>query len=68
MMEKFVRVSDIGKEHAPVYTAEQIADSYRGVGEWLPWGQNVVCGKCHSISRDGGKFCKYCGARMENGR
>lgn len=68
MMEKFVRVSDIGKEHAPVYTAEQIADSYRGVGEWHDWGNNVMCGNCSAISRDRNRFCKYCGARMENGR
>lgn len=68
MMEKFVRVSDIGKEHAPVYTAEQIADNVRGVGCWLWNGANFVCSNCNCGSRENRRFCKYCGARMENGR
>ena len=67
-MEKFVRVSDIGKEHAQVYTAEQIADSYRGVGAWHSYGYNVVCSNCSCIASAPSRFCKYCGARMENGR
>lgn len=63
MMEKFVRVSDIGKEHAPVYTAEQIADSYRGVGEWVKVGDKDYCPNCGCASREPKRFCAYCGAR-----
>ena len=65
-MEKYVRVSAMNKEHPTVYTAEEIADSVRGVGEWVWDGSRYNCPICGCGSKDGGRFCKFCGARMEN--
>lgn len=62
-MEKFIRVSDINKDHAPVYTAEEIADMYRGVGTWVQVGDKWACTECGCGSRDPKRFCGYCGAR-----
>ena len=62
-MEKFIRVSDINKDHAPVYTAEEIADSYRGVGSWVWNGDVFLCTSCGCGSKDDKRFCKYCGSR-----
>lgn len=65
MMEKFVRVSDIGKDRPTVYTAEEIADVFRGVGVWVKVGDKYVCNNCGCGSRDPKKFCGYCGSRNE---
>lgn len=65
-MEKFIRVSDINKDHAPIFTAEEIADRTRGVGVWVENGGKVICSNCGCGSRERSEFCKYCGAR--NGR
>ena len=65
-MEKFIRVSDINKDHAPVYTAEEIANSFRGVGVWVKNGDKWDCGHCGCTSRDRSEFCKFCGSL--NGR
>jgi hypothetical protein len=63
MMEKYVRVSDIGKDKPAVYTAEEIADSVRGAGKWEYDGGKCVCFKCGCVNRDGKRFCTYCGAK-----
>ena len=65
-MEKYIRVSDINKDHAPIFTAEEIADKTRGVGTWVQVGDKWVCTNCGCGSRERSEFCKYCGAR--NGR
>lgn len=62
-MEKFIRVSDMNKDHAPVYTAEEIADNARGVASWMWNGEMFICTNCGSGSRDDKRFCKYCGSR-----
>lgn len=62
-MEKFVRVSDIGKDKPAIYTAEEIADNVRGVGRWIWDGSHYICDKCGCKSREGKRFCGYCGAR-----
>ena len=62
-MEKFIRVSDINKEKYNVLTAEEIADSVRGVMYWEWNGVNFICTKCGCASRENSRFCKFCGAR-----
>ena len=61
-MEKYIRVSDINKDHAPVYTAEEIADNYRGAEGWEWDGSKYVCKKCRCKTADYGRFCKFCGS------
>ena len=62
-MEKYVRVSDIGKDHAKVYTAEEIADSVRGKTQFIWNGTKWICDKCGCAVRDPVHFCGYCGAK-----
>ena len=62
-MEKFIRVVDKDNDHPTVYTAEEIADNVRGVGEWVWNGEKYLCTVCGALSRDGKRFCGYCGAR-----
>lgn len=64
-MEKYVRVSEMKKDHPTVFTAEEIADSVRGVGSWMWDGVRFTCPVCRCGSKDGGRYCKFCGARME---
>lgn len=65
-MEKFIRVSDKDKDAPAVFTAEDIANNYRGVGVWV-WNEGKWdCSKCGCTSRDRSAFCKYCGSL--NGR
>lgn len=62
-MEKYVRVSDFGKDKPKIFSAEEIADAVRGVGEWVWNGDKFLCTHCGALSRDGKRFCGYCGAR-----
>lgn len=62
-MEKYVRVSDLNKDTPAVYTAEEIADMYRGIGVWVKVGDKIYCPNCGCASRDPKKFCTYCGSR-----
>lgn len=64
-MEKFIRVVDKDKDHPTVYTAEEIADNVRGVGEWVWRNGKAYCTRCGAASRDGKRFCQYCGSRNE---
>lgn len=71
-MEKFIRVSDIkyvadpNKDHdVTVFSAEEIADSVRGVSYWVWNGAVYICSNCGCGSRDESRFCKFCGARNE---
>lgn len=58
-----MRVSELTKDKPTVYTAEEIADAVRGVGE-LEWnGEKFMCTHCGALSRDAKRFCGYCGAR-----
>ena len=63
MMEKYIRVCEAAKEQPTIYTAEEIADNVRGVGEWQWDGSKYICPKCGCGSRDGKRFCGYCGER-----
>ena len=65
-MEKYVRVSEMNKDHPVVFTAEEIVDNARGVGSWMWNGANFVCSNCICGSRESSRFCKFCGARMED--
>lgn len=62
-MEKYIRVSDLGKDKPKIATAEEIADAVRGVGEWVWNGANYVCTHCLCGSRENSRFCKFCGSR-----
>lgn len=62
-MEKYVRASDVGKDRAKVFTAEEIADNVRGVGRWFYNGSVYLCENCGCGSKDKSRYCKYCGAR-----
>ena len=64
-MEKYIRVSEMNKDRPAVFTAEEIADNVRGVGKWIWNGDKFICPVCACGSRDGRRFCQYCGARME---
>lgn len=63
MMEKYIRVCEAGKEQPKIFTAEEIADSVRGVGTWIWDGAKYHCSNCGAASREGKRFCQYCGAK-----